>query len=188
MAILDNKDVLTTDVKLKSNAPYFSNRSASGKFQKRYLGVQFFELSFNVQFQSEHINQIQRFIALYQHGRVFDFPMSYAGEYKGTAQGIISSVSNNLPGSRQVTLGVFTGTLEAGTLVQFQNHGKLYTVQEDVKSGGTLKLFPALMGQVQAGEQITYRNPKGKFVLTNESFDFDIKSLSQINFKATEKI
>lgn len=188
MALLDNKEVLITDVKVKSNAPYFSNRSASGKYQKRYLGVQFFELTFNVQYQAEKINEIKRFVAMYQHGRAFEFPMSYATEYNGSVQGVVSSVSNVLPGGRIIKLGVFTGTLEAGTIIQFQNHKKLYTVQEDVRSGGDLKVFPALMGTVQAGEQITYRSPKGNFVLTNESYDFDIKSLSQISFKATEKI
>lgn len=87
-----------------------------------------------------------------------------------------------------MTLGTFAGVLEAGTIVQFQNHSKLYTVTEDVQTGGQLKLFPNLRAQVQLGEEIKYRSPKGRFVLTNESYPYDIKSLSKLQLKATEVI
>ncbi len=34
-----SKNIKITDVKLTSNAPFFSNRAISGKFQKRFTGV-----------------------------------------------------------------------------------------------------------------------------------------------------
>jgi hypothetical protein len=71
-----------------------------------------------------------------------------------------------------VTLGTFAGVLEAGTIVQFlQNHSKLYTVTEDVQTGGQLKLFPNLRAQVQFLEEIKYRSPKVDS-LTNEKVNF----------------
>ncbi|HGG8909799.1 hypothetical protein ASU91_23475 [Enterobacter hormaechei subsp. steigerwaltii] len=183
-----SKNIKITDVKLTSNAPFFSNRAISGKFQKRFTGVQFFELEFSLNYQSEQTAEVKRFIAMHQQAQPFEFDLSYQTKYEGTAQGLLRSQQNAAPGARQVTLGTFAGVLEAGTIVQFQNHSKLYTVTEDVQTGGQLKLFPNLRAQVQLGEEIKYRSPKGRFVLTNESYPYDIKSLSKIQLKATEVI
>lgn len=181
-----SKLVKLTDVKLTSNAPFFSNRAISGKFQKRFIGVQFFELEFNVNYQCEQTQEIKRFIATHQQSQPFEFDLSYQTKYEGTAEGVIRSQQNAASGNRQVTLGAFKGVLEAGTLIQFENHSKLYTVTEDVQSGGSMKLFPNLRAQVQVGEEIRYRSPKGRFVLTNDKFPYDIKSISKLQIKATE--
>lgn len=179
-------DVRITNVQLKSNAPFFSNRSVSGRFQKRFTGIQFFELDFTVNYMSHDTRHIQRFIAMHQQGRSFDFPLSYLTDYKGSAQGLIQASVMSAQGARKVKLNSFSNTLEAGTLVQFQNHSKLYTITEDVKADGEMKLFPNLKQIVQAGETVTYTNPKGRFVLTNENIPLDLASLSNVKFTATE--
>lgn len=184
--MLSNKDVKLSDVTVTSNAPYFSNRAVSGKFQKRYTGVQYFSLKFTANYMSKDTDVVKRFVAMYQHGRRFSFPLSYLGEYNGSARGNIQSQSTVQPGGRQITLGAFSGTLEAGTLVQFQNHKKLYTVTEDVKSGGQMKIFPALRGTVQMSEQVSYSNLSGEFVLTDEKVDFNLQSIGKMQFNATE--
>lgn len=186
--MFENTDIRITDVKLTSNAPYFSNRAVSGKFQKRYTGVQFFEVDFTLNYMEKDTKGIKRFLALHQLSRPFDFDLSYYGRYEGTVQGLVTSAQNAAQGSRLIKLGAFVGTLEAGSVVQFQNHSKLYTVTEDVKSGGTLKIFPSLRGQVQVGEQLKYQNIKGKFILSNEKTELNIKNLSSIKLKATEVI
>lgn len=183
-----HEDVKITDVKLSSNAPYFSNRSVSGRYQKRYLGVQFFELELTLNYMEKDTSKVKRFLALHQQSQPFEFDLSYYARYEGSVQGLLQTGQAAAPGSRLIKLGVFNGTLEAGTTIQFQNHSKLYTVTEDVKTGGTLKIFPSLRGQVQLGEQILYKNPKGKFILTNEKLDFDIKNISTMKIKATEVI
>lgn len=185
MNILDT-DVRLTDVQVKSNAPFFSNRAVSGRFQKRYTGVQFFELNFTVNYMSQDTRHVQRFIAMHQQGQPFDFPLSYLTDYNGTAQGLIQASVTSAQGARKVKLNRFTNTLEAGTLVQFQNHSKLYTVTEDVKADGEMKLFPSLKQIVQVGETVVYRNPKGRFVLTNENIPLDLASISNIKLTATE--
>lgn len=183
-----HEDIKITDVKLSSNAPYFSNRSVSGRFQKRYIGVQFYELELTLNYMEKDTSKVKRFFALHQQSQPFDFDLSYYSRYEGSVQGLVQTAQQAPSGSRLIKLGVFSGVLEAGTLIQFQNHSKLYTVTEDVKQGGTLKLFPSLRGQVQNGEQILYKNPKGKFILTTEKLDFDIKSISTMKIKATEVI
>lgn len=186
--MFERTDIKITDVKMTSNAPYFSNRAVSGRYQKRYTGVQFFEIEFNLNYMEKDTKQVQSFIAMHQQGRPFEFDISYLGRYQGTAQGLIQSAQNASTGARLVNLGMFQGTIEAGTLIQFQNHSKLYTVTEDVKTGGTMKLFPALRAQVQIGEEIKYRSPKASFILTNETIPFDIRNLSKLQIKATEVI
>ncbi|MBJ8767513.1 hypothetical protein I5393_03800 [Citrobacter freundii] len=187
MNLLDT-DVRLTDVQLKSNAPFFSNRAVSGRFQKRYTGVQFFELNFTVNYMSQDTRHVQRFIAMHQQGQPFDFPLSYLTDYKGSAQGLIQASVTANKGARKVTLNSFTDTLEAGTLVQFQNHSKLYTVTEDVKAGGEMKLFPNLLQNVQAGETVNYRGTKGRFILTNDTIPLDLQSISNIKLTATEVV
>lgn len=186
--MLDNKEIKITDVQITSNAPYFSNRAVSGKFQKRYTGIQFFDLKFSANYMSQHSSIVQKFVAQYQYGNKFKFPLSYLSDYQGTAQGIISSTAAVQPGGRIVSVGSFTGTLAAGTIVQFVNHKKLYTVMEDLKANGQLKLFPALKANVQVGEQISYRNLQGEFIITNDSIPYDLKSISKLDFTATEAI
>ena len=184
--MFENSELKITDVKVTSNAPYFSNRAVSGKFQKRFTGVQFFELEFTLNYMSHDTKYVQQFIASHQQSQGFDFPMSYLTNYTGSAQGLLSSAVTANKGARKVTLGAFSGVLEAGTLVQFQNHSKLYTVTENVTANGEMKLFPNLRANVQAGETVNFRNIKGRFVLTNESIPLNVQSLSKLSIKATE--
>lgn len=186
--MLSNTQVKIRDVKLTSNAPFFSNRAVSGKYQRRYTGIQFYDLEFTAQYQYEHLGLVKKFVAEYMYGRPFDFNISYAGAYTGKAQGNITSMESLNPGARQVRVQGFTGTIEAGTIVQFQNHKKLYTVTDDCVSGQPMKLFPQLLAKVQASELVTYRNPKGRFILTTDVVGYDLKSLSQVKFTATEDI
>ncbi|MFP8558267.1 hypothetical protein ACLH2J_01975 [Klebsiella michiganensis] len=186
--MLSNTNVKISDVKLTSNAPFFANRAVSGKYQRRYTGVQYYSLDFTANYMSSDTSVVQKFVAQYMYGRPFLFNISYAGQYTGSARGSIISNQTVLPGTRQITIGGFSGTLEAGTIIQFENHKKLYTVTEDVQSGKALKIFPALIKNVQNGEAIKYQNPQGEFVLTNDSIPYDLKSISKIQFKATENI
>lgn len=186
--MLSNTHVKIRDVKLTSNAPFFANRAVSGKYQRRYTGIQFYSLDFTVQYQSEHLPLVKKFVAEYMYGRPFDFNISYAGQYNGSAQGTISCSQSLNPGARQVTIQGFSGVIEAGTIVQFQNHKKLYTVTQDTRAGQPMKLFPQLISNVQASEQVIYRNPVGRFVLTTDVIGYDLKSLSQVKFTATEAI
>ncbi|MGA3900195.1 hypothetical protein ACPCYW_16940 [Klebsiella aerogenes] len=186
--MFENTDIRITDVKVTSNAPFFSNRSVSGRYQKRFTGIQFYELEFTAQYMSQDTRKVQNFIAKHQQAVPFDFELSYLTSYSGAAQGMITAIAAAQQGSRQVKLGTFNGVLESGTIIQFQNHSKIYTVTQDARANDELKLFPNLRNQVQAGEQINYVNPKGKFILTNEKYPMDLRSLSKFKFTATEAL
>lgn len=120
--MLSNTNVKISDVKLMSNAPFFGNRAVSGKYQRRYTGVQYYSLDFSANYMSNDTSIVQNFIAKHMYGRPFEFNISYAGQYTGTARGSVKSTQTLQPGARQVVVNGFTGTLEAGTIIQFENH------------------------------------------------------------------
>ncbi|WP_205955104.1 hypothetical protein [Pantoea stewartii] len=188
MAMLDNTQVKISNVSVTSNAPFFANKSVSGKYQKRYTGVQFFELKFTANYQLEHMMSVKKFAAEHQYGQPFEFPLSWFSEYKGSAQGTIQLAATANPGTRILKLGKFSGTLEAGSIIRFANHSKLYTVMKDSSANEDLSIFPALRGTVQAGEIVTYRSSKGTFILTNDKIEWPVDSINKIQFTATEVI
>lgn len=53
--MLSNTNVKLTDVKLTSNAPFFGNRAVSGKYQRRYTGLQYYDLEFNANYMAKDI-------------------------------------------------------------------------------------------------------------------------------------
>lgn len=67
--MLSNTNVKLTDVKLTSNAPFFGNRAVSGKYQRRYTGLQYYDLEFNANYMAKDISIVQNFIAKHMYGR-----------------------------------------------------------------------------------------------------------------------
>ncbi|EMW3191158.1 MULTISPECIES: hypothetical protein [Klebsiella] len=100
---------------------------------------------------AKDISLIQNFIAKHMYGHPFEFNISYAGQYTGTVRGSVNSTQTIQPGARQVVVNGFSGTLEAGTIIQFEYHKKLHTVTEDVVSGKPMKLFLVLIKNIQNG-------------------------------------
>ncbi|HBV0292650.1 TPA: hypothetical protein L4S24_004555, partial [Escherichia coli] len=88
----------------------------------------------------------------------------------------------------KVRLSNFTGTLKAGTIIQFENHKKIYTITEDVKSGGEMKLFPNLRQHVLAGEVVKYQNPEGEFLLKSDQIDWQLAQIGKMKFELVENV
>ncbi|MCZ5773894.1 hypothetical protein [Escherichia coli] len=101
---------------------------------------------------------------------------------------MVTAAAGTARGGRKVRLSNFTGTLKAGTIIQFENHKKIYTITEDVKSGGEMKLFPNLRQNVLAGEVIKYQNVEGEFVLKTENIDWKIAQIGKMKFELVENV
>ncbi|TEW83382.1 hypothetical protein D5R38_18605 [Serratia marcescens] len=184
---LDNKNVKVSSVTLTDNAPFFQTKALSGRVTKRMAGPQFFTVKFTATWMKEHLPQIKKFIALHKFGTPFEMPLGYFSEYKGNAVGVTVRAKAN-KGARLVSLGQFVGTLEAGTYIKFQNHSKIYQVTEDVNGNGTLKIFPGLYQEVNAGEPVNFDKITGSFILTNDSYDYQISSVMKLDFTASENV
>lgn len=183
-----NRKLKISNFKLKSKAPAFQAQSLSGKFQRRFSGIQYYQFECDVNFQIEDISEVKAFIARHTFGRPFNVPLYYFTEYKGDVQGMVTASTPAKRGARKLTVSNFKGTLKAGTTIQFENHKKLYEVTEDCKGNGELKLFPNLYQDVLAGEVIRYQNPVGEFTLTTDSMEYDLTQISKIKIKATENV
>lgn len=183
----DNKKVKVSDVTITDNAPFFQTKSLSGKVVKRMAGPQFLTIKFTANYMREDLPQVKKFIALHKFGQPFEMPLGYFSEYKGNATNMVCRGKSNR-GARLVPVSTFNGVLEAGTYIKFNNHPKIYQVVEDVRSNGTMKIFPGLYQEVNSGEAVNFRSISGSFVLTNDKYDFDIKSATKIQFEATENV
>lgn len=183
-----SKNIKISDFVLKSKQPFFSAQSISGKFQRRFTGIQFFEGEFTANYMAEHINEVKEFIAKHIFGRPFNIPLSYYTKYTGDVKDMVTVSVNSSKGGRKVTLSNFAGTLKAGTVIQFENHKKLYTITEDVKGNGEMKLFPNLRQNVLAGEVVKYQNPEGEFVLKTDDINFSIAQIGKMKFEFVENV
>lgn len=183
-----SKNIKISDFNLKSKQPFFKAQSVSGKFQRRFTGVQYFEAEFTANYMAENIGEVKEFVAKHIFGRPFTVPLSYFTKYDGDVKEMVTSAANVSRGGRKVRLSNFRGTLKAGTIIQFENHKKLYQITEDVKGNGEMKLFPNLRQNVLAGEVIKYRNPEGEFVLKTEEVEYKLSQIGKIKFDAVENV
>lgn len=186
--MFNSRNIKISDFTLKSKQPFFKAQSISGKFQRRFTGIHFYEAEFTANFMAEHIQEVKAFVARHLFGRPVRVPLSYFTKYTGDVRQMVTAATGTNRGGRKVRLSSFSGTLQAGTVIQFENHKKLYTITEDVKSGGEMKLFPNLRQNVLAGEVIKYQNPEGEFVLKTENIDWKIAQIGKMKFELVENV
>lgn len=183
-----SRNIKISDFTLKSKQPFFKAQSISGKFQRRFTGIHFYEAEFTANFMAEHINEVKEFVAKHLFGRPFKVPLSHFSKYTGDVKQMVTAATRTDRGGRKVRLSNFTGTLKAGTIVQFENHKKIYTITEDVKSGGEMKLFPNLRQHVLAGEVVKYQNPEGEFLLKSDQIDWQLAQIGKMKFELVENV
>ncbi|WP_255130384.1 hypothetical protein [Escherichia coli] len=58
-----SKNIKITDFTLKSKQPFFKAQSISGKFQRRFTGIHFYEAEFTANFMAQDINEVKEFVA-----------------------------------------------------------------------------------------------------------------------------
>ena len=175
-------------MELQDNAQIFTSQTFTGKVQRRFSGVQFYTLKFTANYNKKDIGVVKKFVAEHRFGKPFNVPLpKYSGNVS-TATGTIQVALQATPGSRKIRLGAFTGVLEAGTVVQFSNHKKLYTLVSDVRANGEMQIMPNLRQSVQAGEMLTYNNINGQFIMTNDNIKWPQTEIQKVEFEATENV
>ncbi|EIC3047330.1 hypothetical protein LAB19_001664 [Salmonella enterica subsp. enterica serovar Manhattan] len=186
--MFNSKNIKISDFTLKSNQPFFEAQAVSGKFQRRFTGIQYFDAEFTVNYMAEHMDEVKGFIAKHLFGRPFSVPLSYFTKYNGDVKDAVSVVGGASRGARKVRLSNFRGTLKAGTVIQFENHKKLYQLTEDVTANGEMKLFPNLYQNVISGEMVRYQNPQGEFVLTTDKIEYKLAQIGKQKIQIRENI
>lgn len=184
--IFNNND-LKIGVTLKSVAPFFNNRTASGKFSRRYSGIQYFEMDINLQFQGEKQYIFDQWLSEYRYGKPFSFPISKSInlKYRGTQTSLCTVTAPSMAGGRKL---ITTVSLEPGTRFTLTNQTKVYEVVSYDNQTKTMTIFPNLREQVAAGEIMNYQNPQMKLVVTNGTIETDLEQIVRLKITATEAI
>lgn len=184
MALFSN-NIKIADFQLSSTEPRYSNTSWTGSQITRSTGIQYYEIQFTLNFNKKDILEYQAFIARYGQGAAFAMTLGHLSTYLGSQVAAVSTTAVAAKGVYQIS--TTQNALEVGTLVQFQNHKKLYRVIAN--TGTTLSLFPNLREQVQAGENIRYQGIEGSFILdVDNDYKLSVLNVMSITLKATEDI
>jgi len=175
------------EISIKSIAPFFANKSASGKVLRRFTGIQYYTADITVNFIGEDQYLFDQWLAEYRYGKPFVFPMYNATnlKYRGKQTSLCNVSAITPAGAREVPVSVL---LEVGTKFTFANQTKVYEVTAVDTANKSMQIFPNLRESVQVGEMINYRNPVLTLMITSNDFEYDLKQTTQINIEATEAL
>ncbi|MGX9299885.1 hypothetical protein IAQ00_13645 [Pantoea ananatis] len=184
MALFSN-NLKVTDFQLSSNEPRYSNRSWTGTQITRSTGIQYYQINFTLNFNKKDIQEYQNFIAKYGQGAPFNMDLGHLSIYKGSQNVAVAATAPAAKGVYQITCN--SNQLEVGTLIQFQNHKKIYRVIAN--NGTTLSIFPNLRSNVAIGENVKFTNIEGSFTLdVDNDYKLNVQNVMNITFKASEDI
>jgi hypothetical protein len=182
---LFTKNIKIGDFQLSSQEPRYSNRSWTGSQIQRSTGIQYYQISFTLNFNKKDIQEYQAFIAKYGQGAAFAMDLGHLSTYYGSQQTSVRATAAAAKGVSAITCS--TNTLEVGTLIQFSNHNKIYRIIGN--SANFMSVFPALRASVAINETVKYSNIEGSFVLDlDNDLKLSVGNVMNITLKATEDI
>ncbi|QUG77924.1 hypothetical protein GKQ23_13020 [Erwinia sp. E602] len=162
----------------------YSNQSWTGQRIVRDTGIQYYEISFVLNFNIENRGEVQTFLAQYQHGRPFSMSLGYYGTYAGKQTGGLVASAQTGKGNMVVNTN---NKLAVGELVQFTNHKKIYQVIE--RTDTSITVFPALQNIVLVNEPIIYENIEIEAVLNPDNeYQMQVGMITSIKLNAMENI
>ena len=168
MALFTN-NIKISDFQLQSIEPSYSNKS-----------IQYYQLTFNIQFNQADRQEVLNFIAQYSQGKPFSTDLGYYSQYTGNQFATVSSTATVNKGGSVIPCN--SNILEVGTLVTFQNSTKIHRIIANT-------VFPALRQNVQAGEVIRYQGITGTFIIDIDcDLNLPSKNIMNLNIKATEAL
>lgn len=95
----------------------------------------------------------------------------------GTASGTITSTGSFLAGFTSITTTGGTGTLNAGDLIKFSNHNKVYQITDTVDLDGstvdTIQFYPPLTTAITGSETIAYDSITFKVIPDDDEISYD---------------
>jgi len=184
MALFTN-NIKISDFQLQSIEPSYSNKSWTGAQIRRSTGIQYYQLTFNIQLNQADRQEVLSFIAQYSQGKPFSTDLGYYSQYTGNQFATVSSTATvNKGGS---VIPCTSNILEVGTLVTFQNSTKIHRIIAN--TGTSITVFPALRQNVQAGEVIRYQGITGTFIIDIDcDLNLPSKNIMNLNIKATEAL
>ena len=106
---------------------------------------------------------------------------------KGNVSGTVLVKNAHSAGDTTITVDAITGTLNAGDLVKFEGHNKVYMVVSDATADGsneaTLTIEPPLRSAVSDNAVVTYDGIEFTVRLTNDLQQFKTDDLDTFRFE-----
>ena len=106
---------------------------------------------------------------------------------KGNVSGTVLVKNAHSAGDTTITVDAITGTLNAGDLVKFEGHNKVYMVVSDATADGsneaTLTIEPPLRSAVSDNAVVTYDGIEFTVRLTNDLQQFSTNDLDTFRFE-----
>ena len=106
---------------------------------------------------------------------------------KGNVSGTVLVKTSHTAGDTTITVDAITGTLNAGDLVKFEGHNKVYMVVSDATADGsneaTLTIEPPLRSAVSDNAVVTYDGIEFTVRLTNDLQQFQTDDLDTFRFE-----
>lgn len=180
MSLFSNK-IKVTDFQLSDTIPVYSNSSWTGSVESRLLNIQYFTIQFTLNFNQKDAGEYKAFQAQYSTGAPFPMSLGFYSKYYGAETNAINAEVGANIGTYLIQCHT---KLEVGTLIQFQNHSKIYKVMVNDQDNGILSIFPLLRADVQVGETIKYSNIEGQFILDNSN-DYALSVANQMSVQLT---
>lgn len=180
-----SQNIKITGFQLASTEPMYSNRAWNGSLITRSTNIQYYTIQFTLNFNQKDRGEVLQFVSQYSQAKPFTMDLGYLSRYTGSQTAAVSATAVAAVGTYQVLTN--QNSLEVGTLVQFQNHAKIYRVIAN--NGTTVSLFPNLRQQVNTGEAMKFNNLQGQFVLDiDNDYSMQVQTSMSIQLKATEYI
>ncbi|HDI3263892.1 TPA: hypothetical protein PMC50_002513 [Vibrio cholerae] len=189
--VLRGKDFIVSEVKVKTLTPNFVTESLTGKVNAQSRGLHSLEFSFKVTL--EDADDIRKFNALMLkiQGRLNPFVLSLVDEIDG--EGYCNPLHTPNPirlsheapkGSTRISVNAPQG-VKAGTMFQLPNDTKVYTILDDVRSSGSVEIYPAI--RVAHSINTTLKTTVEPFIrLSDDVFEVDYNKVSEVTIKARE--
>ncbi|KJR15234.1 hypothetical protein [Vibrio parahaemolyticus] len=188
---ISDSDYIISDVKVKTLTPNFYTESLTGKGNAKSRGLHSLEFSFKITLINDR--DVKRFNALMLKlkGRLNPFKLSLLDKTDGAnhfnplfsnSRIRLTSLAN--VGDTHIQIAS-VGFVEAGTMFQLPNDSKVYTILDDVTSGGSVEIFPAIRVTHEVNTNlITSVEPKLR--LTSDFYENTYDKVSEITLSAKE--
>jgi hypothetical protein len=172
-------------INLQSKNRNVSSETKSGRKQVRSIGSQ--QWMFTAQYTTLTRNTFMPIYAfcVSQDGQLGEFEVipPVISSTRGTVTGTMQTNGALTQGQRAIAVDNFTGTIKAGDFIKFNNHTKVYMVNQDQTGPGTLSITPALKESVPSNTIVIYENVPFTMQLANDIQEFDVNGKDLFNFE-----
>ncbi|MBY8157109.1 hypothetical protein [Vibrio fluvialis] len=189
MIELKDTDFIISDVTVSNLTPNFYNEAINGKGQALSRGMHRLGVKFKVTLEDQY--DIKRFNALMLRirGRLNPFYLSVSPDnsynnplYTEGAAMLSHSVGI---GQNKMMLATASGDFVAGSVFQFPNDDKIYTLLDDARPNREIEFFPASRFD-HTEKEILNLNPRPLLRLSDDQYEIKLENATEYQFTAME--